>query len=67
MEENSLCKKITFSQPEGCWKKGRPKLRWLDSVLKDEMLLKVDTWWKKERDRNIWERIIKEAKVHTGL
>jgi hypothetical protein len=23
MEENSPCKKITFSQPEGSWKKGR--------------------------------------------
>jgi hypothetical protein len=27
MEENSPCKKITFSQPEGSRKKGRPKLR----------------------------------------
>jgi hypothetical protein len=25
---------IAFSQPEGSRKKGRPKLRWLDSVLK---------------------------------
>jgi hypothetical protein len=35
MEENSLCKKIlvNFSEPEGSRKKGRPKLRWLDSVL----------------------------------
>jgi hypothetical protein len=54
MEENSPCKKITFSQPEGSRKKGRPKLRWLDSVLKYVKLLKVETWWKKARDRNIW-------------
>jgi hypothetical protein len=67
MEENSPCKKITFSQPEGSWKKGRPKLRWLDSVLKDVKLMKVETWWKKARDRNICGRIIKEVKVHTGL
>jgi hypothetical protein len=33
MEENSPCKKATFSQPEGSRKMGRPKLRWLDSVL----------------------------------
>jgi hypothetical protein len=64
MEENSPCKKITFSQPEGSQKKGRPKLRWLDSVLKDVKLLKVETWWKKAYDRNIWQRMIKEAKVH---
>jgi hypothetical protein len=50
MEENSPCKKITFSQPEGSWKKGRPKLRWLDSVLKDVKLLKLEIWWKKACD-----------------
>jgi hypothetical protein len=63
MEENSPCKKITFSQPEGCWKKGRPKLRWLDSVLKYEKLLNVGAWWKKALNGNIWGRIIKEVKV----
>jgi hypothetical protein len=29
--------------------------------------LKVGAWWKKTLDRNLWERIIKEAKVHKGL
>jgi hypothetical protein len=58
---------ITFSQPEGSQKKGRPKLKWLDSVLKDVNLLKVEVWWKKAHDRNVWGRIIKEAKVHKGL
>jgi hypothetical protein len=53
MEENSLCKKITFSQPEGSRKRGRLKLRWLDSVLKDVKLLKVEAWWNKTLDRNI--------------
>jgi hypothetical protein len=67
MEENSPCKKISFSQPEGSRRKGRPKLRWFDSVLKDVKLLKVEAWWKKALDRNIWGMIIKEAKVHTGL
>jgi hypothetical protein len=64
---NSPCKKIT-SQPEGSWKKGRPKLRWLDSDLKDVKLLKVEeTRWKKARDRNVLGSIVKEAKVHKGL
>jgi hypothetical protein len=39
MEENSPCKKITFSQHEGSQEKGRPKLRCLDNVLKDIKLL----------------------------
>jgi hypothetical protein len=29
--------------------------------------LKVQAWWKKALDKNLWGRIIKEAKVHTGL
>jgi hypothetical protein len=67
MEENSPCKNITFWQPEGSKKNGRLKLRWFNSVLKDRKLLKVETWWKKALYRNIWGRIIKEAKVHKGL
>jgi hypothetical protein len=67
MEENSPCRKITFSQPEGSRKKGRSKLRWLDSVLKDVKLWKEETWWKKASRRKILGRIIKGAKVYKGL
>jgi hypothetical protein len=58
MEDNALpCKKITFCQPEG-----RPKLRWLDSVLKDLKILTVTA-----QDRDLWSKMIKEAKAHKGL
>jgi hypothetical protein len=40
---------------------------WLDNVLKYVTLLKVEAWWKIALDRNIWMRIIKEAKIHKGL
>ena len=40
------CMKITFSQPEGCTKKGRPRLRWVDLVL----TLEVNAWCQKVRD-----------------
>jgi hypothetical protein len=42
MEENSPCKKVTFSQPIGFRKKIRNELMWLYRVLKDEKLLKVE-------------------------
>jgi hypothetical protein len=45
MEENSPCKKGNLLAACGLPEKGRPKLRWLDSVLKDVKLLKVETWW----------------------
>jgi hypothetical protein len=35
MVENSPCKQMIFSQPERCRKRGRPKLKWIDSVSKD--------------------------------
>jgi hypothetical protein len=62
MEDNAPCKKITFSQTEGSRKKGRPKLRWLHSVLKDLKMLTVTA-----QDRDLWSKIIKEAKAHKGL
>jgi hypothetical protein len=42
-EDNVPCRKTTFSQPEGSRKKGKPGLRWLDSVLKDLQTLEVGT------------------------
>jgi hypothetical protein len=66
MGENSPCKKVTFSHPESSRKKV-PKLRWLHCVLKDVQFLKIETWWKKARDKSIWGRIIMEAKVHKEL
>jgi hypothetical protein len=44
MEDNVPCRKITFSQIEGSRKKGRPRLRWLDLVLKDLKILEVNKW-----------------------
>jgi hypothetical protein len=41
MDENLLCRKLTFTQLEGSKKKGRQKLRLLDDVLQDLRILKV--------------------------
>jgi hypothetical protein len=54
MEDNALCKKIAFSQPEVSRKKDRHKLRWL--ILKATAL-----------DRDLWSTVIKEAEAHKGL
>jgi hypothetical protein len=62
MEDNVPRRKITFSQPESSRKKGRPGLRWLDSVSKDLKTSEMNACWKKARDRDLWNEIIKEAK-----
>jgi hypothetical protein len=51
MGNNVPCRNVSFSLPEGCRKKGRRGLRWLDSVLKDLKTLEVNARWKKARDR----------------
>jgi hypothetical protein len=67
MEDNAPCRKITFSQPEGSMKKGRCKLKWLDSAIKHFKTLKETEWWRTSQDRDWWSKIIKEAKAHMGL
>jgi len=42
MENNGPCMKITFSKPEGSRKNGRPRLRWLDLVLKHLQTLEMN-------------------------
>jgi hypothetical protein len=65
MEDNIPGRKITF-QPEGCRKKGRPKLRWLDLVFKNLKTLEVKVWWKKARARDLWSEVIKDASHTRG-
>ena len=48
MEYNVPCMKIKFSQPEFSRKKRRPRLSWLDLVLKGLRTLGVKAWWKKQ-------------------
>jgi hypothetical protein len=65
--EISPYRKLTFSKPEGTRRAGRPNLRWLDSVEKDLRLLGIRGWKTKALDRNLWRRIMEDAKTHSGL
>jgi hypothetical protein len=58
---------MTLSQPEGSRKKGRPKRRYPDSVLKDLKIPKVTACCRKTQDKDMWGKTIKEAKAHTEL
>jgi hypothetical protein len=66
LEDNVPCMKITYPRPEGSKKQGKPRLRWLDSVLTDLKNFEVKAWCKKARDRDLWSEIIRETKAHYG-
>jgi hypothetical protein len=51
MEDYVSFMKTKFSQPEFRRKKGRPRLKWLDSVSKELNTLGVNTWGKKQEIR----------------
>jgi hypothetical protein len=66
--ENSRTVKVVFdTRPERTRKIGRPKLRWEDGVTQDIRALGVKNWRNMAIDREDWWKLLKEAKVHTGL
>jgi hypothetical protein len=55
------------TRPEGTKKIGRPKLRWEDGVSQDIRALEVKNWRKVVMNREDWLKLLKKARVHTGL
>jgi sorting nexin-29 len=67
MEEDRLPKKILKEKVFATRKRGRPKLRWMDDVLKDLREMQVRGWREKARNREEWRRLVTEAKSHPGM
>ena len=42
-------------------------MRWLDDVSTDLRKMEIKEWRDRARDRETWRRIVKVAKVHSGL
>ena len=40
---------------------GRSRPRWMDSMLKDIITLKISNWWMVARNREAWRQIMREA------
>ena len=67
MDDATQPKRLTFSHPQGRRRPGRPRLRWLDGVHKDAVILGLRDWRMRAGNRVEWRRTLDSAKAHTGL
>ena len=67
MNEKEIPKRIMECKPDGKRKVGRPKLCWMDDEMDDIRTLGVRNWWMIAKDRDLWRKIMKDAKAHSGL
>ena len=65
--EENLVKKLTLLRPEGSWRAGRPKLRWLDEVEEDPRTLGIRGWRRRALDRDRWKEVLTAARAQNGL
>jgi hypothetical protein len=47
-------------------RRGRPTTRWLDDVSIDLRKMGINEWGDRARDREVWRRIVMEAKAYPG-
>ena len=67
MSEDRMPKRITNSRLYSTRRKGRPRARWMDNVLADLGKMEIRGWKAKAKNREIWRKIVEEAKAHQGL
>jgi hypothetical protein len=66
MQDTVIPKKM-YGKLYATRRRGRPKTRWLDDVCIDLRKMGINEWRDRARDREVWSRIVIEAKAHPGL
>ena len=58
-----LCRRYRDGKP--CLKGpiGRPKTRWEDDVLEDIKSINIGNWKKGARNRDIWKKVVVQARI----
>ena len=68
MNDYNVAKRVFKRNPESRRRRGRPKLRWKDSVLEDyKKLGKGLAWRTAALDRTVWRGLIYRAREHYAL
>lgn len=67
MSEGDIPKRIMDGAPGGRRRVGRPKLRWLDGVVKDASTIGIRNWRNAAQHRQSWRQALLEAKTRPGL
>jgi transcription termination factor 2 len=67
MDDTEIPKKILSGNPGGQRGCGRPRTKWLDRVEEDLRKLGYRNWKVQVQNRDNWQKIVEEAKIHNGL
>jgi hypothetical protein len=65
--ESQMPKRMLRGRFHSRRKKGRPRKRWMDSVIADLGVMGVREWRSKAADRESWRGVVQAAKAHHGL
>ena len=69
MEESDPARKVFCIKPGGIRdrKRGRPKLRWCDTLQEDVGQVGCRNWIINAQSREGWQKLIEEVKSHPGM
>jgi hypothetical protein len=67
MEDNEMVRRVFEGHSGGSRKTGSPRKRWLEDIEEDLRMMKVKRWGNKATEREVWAKIVWEAKALHGL